>query len=39
MEAKDDVKRFKDSKKIGSGTYGVVFSAYDTELERKVAIK
>jgi serine/threonine protein kinase len=31
--------RFNDLKKIGSGTYGVVYSGYDTQLQRQVAIK
>ena len=31
--------RFSDTHKVGSGTYGVVFSAYDNELKRNVAIK
>jgi serine/threonine protein kinase len=39
MEYKDDTKRFSKLKKIGSGTYGVVYSAYDSELKKNIAIK
>lgn len=37
MESTGD--RFNDLKKVGSGTYGVVYSGYDTQLQRDVAIK
>ena len=39
MEGKEESKRFQKLKKIGSGTYGVVYSGYDTVLEKKVAVK
>ena len=39
MEDKEETKRFLNPKKIGSGTYGIVFSAYDTELKKQVAVK
>ncbi len=32
-------RRFKDIEKLGSGTYGEVFSAYDCKQKCKVAIK
>lgn len=32
-------KIYKDIVKIGSGTYGTVFSAYDTQVESRVALK
>ncbi len=32
-------RRYKDLKGIGQGSYGVVASAFDTDCDRKVAIK
>lgn len=34
-----DVERFTHVEKIGEGTYGVVYKAYDRETGRQVAIK
>ena len=35
----EQVDRFENQKEIGSGTYGTVFSAFDHDLDRNVAIK
>jgi serine/threonine protein kinase len=34
-----DCDRFKDQEKIGEGTYGTVFKAFDTKTNRVVALK
>lgn len=35
----NNAERFQDKEKIGEGTYGIVYKAHDTKLNRTVAYK